>query len=546
MATVDSSERDGDSWREVAVKYAEQFGWEIVPLHTRPDLAEEDADDPVIRLLGRSPFVDIPDGARSSPEKIREWTGYPSAALAVLTGTGSSLVAIEIGPAAERGLDETQIEAFRESLPETRCVLGPDRDYYLFSIDGTEEDELKLPRLTRSDGIIFHGEGSLIRVPGPRSKNSVSAFRWGIGLAEEIAPFPTECLSFFGVKTGVDELISWRGQTSPGEKSSSTRTGGEKKTSSHDADPPGTVGGRDFGFGAPEAERQSVGSLSFRSGNELASPADAEDSGIGLRWLSHGALSLLCGQAKTAGKSTFVLNVAAHLAAGRSFLGRDLDPAPVVMLSDLPVSQFQSLLSRIGVDRRARERLHILHPKDAAKASWRSLLTKTYTFAKREQAGLVVFDSLDQFVEAKGGVDSTSNEELVHLLTSEAPGDCAVLATKALSSSPASSIEGAIDRLGLLGRVADVVATMDRAVTDACPTVRRLQFAGRLEAAPTHLLCELIHGRYQKVRRKSKELPISGDGRPAEDLGQWDGSVPEVLQVNSHHDGEEETEAPDS
>jgi hypothetical protein len=538
MAILNSSKRERDSWREVAAEYAEHFGWKIVPLHPRPDVAEEDKDDPVIRLLGRSPFVEIPEGATSRPDEIREWTGYPSAALAVLTGTGSNLVAIEIGPAAKRGLDEGQIKRLRASLPETRCVEGPDRDYYLFSLDAQPEDDLGLPRLARSDGVIFHGQGSIIRVPDPRSKSPVSAFQWSLGAVDEIAPLPTECLSFFGVKTGVESMISWSEQPSPTEKNPDAkkgrygkRPGGDGPRRPECGTSPESVGGT--------GDSQTACGLSFRSGDQLTTDGDADGAGIGLRWLSPGALSVLCGQTKTSGKSTLAVNVATHLAAGRRFLGRDSKPMPVVMLSDLPVRRFRSLLSRIGVDREARERLHVLHANDAMRESWASLLTRTCRFAERKQAGLIVFDSLDQFVEAKGGVDATTNEEVAHILTSEMPADCAVLAVKALSGPSSVGVEDALERMGLLGRVADVVAMMDTGVTDACPSLRRLQFASRLEAAPTHLLCEMVHGRYQKVRRKSRDAPVYGDGEPSEDFGQGDGALPELLQAGATGDGEE-------
>lgn len=540
MATSNASEPERDSWKEAAVDYAEQFGWEIVPLQPRPAVAEEDKDDPVIRLLGRSPFVDVPEGALSDPEKIRELSGYPSAALSVLTGTGSNLVAIEIGPAARRGLDESQIAQVREALPNTRCVLGPEREYHLFSLDGATEGGVELPRLTRSDGVILHGQESLIRVPGPLSKGGVSAFRWDIGSAEEVAAFPAECLSFFGVRTGVEALVSWRSQSSNGrECSGASQT--RQARSGAEATAAAPTRGAQRGAGAKVADSGSEydGGLSFRSGEELASSGNAGGAGLGLRWMSRGALTVMCGRTKTAGKSTLAVNVAAHLVAGRCFLGRDLEPVPVVMLSDLPGPQFRGLLSRIGVDRQARERLHVLHPKDAAQPSWKWLLANTCAFAERKQAGLIVFDSLDKFVEAKGGVDATSSEEVVHLLTSEAPEDAAVMAVKALSGQPASRVEGAIDQLGLLGRAADVVATLDSGPSTESATLRRLQFASRLGATPTHLLCEMVQGRYQKLERNSDmEVSFSGDGRPAEDLAHGDGSMPGMLRVNTN--GEEE------
>lgn len=521
---------------ETAVGYAEEFGWRVVPLNPSPTVAEKHSDDPVIRLLGRSPLVEVPHEASDQPDELRELTGFPIASLAVLTGEDSNLAAVELGPAAKRGLQEDELKQFRRSLPGTRLVCGPDRDYHLFSLRSLEEESLDLPRLARSDGVILHGEHSLVRVPGPRAKGGVRAFRWDVQAGTGIAPFPKELLSFFGVETGVQGVISWSKQPSPSPDKDEPALG-----------PDGRRAGGSFSTGTSSPSRDHPGEksggsrLSFRSGEELSCASQEEEAITALPpWLSEGALSVLCGPAKTGGKSTFVANLAVHLAAGEPFLENDLDSGNVVMLSDLPASQFRNLLSRFGVGPKARKRLHVIHPEDAGRQSWQTLLDQTFGFAERRDASLVVLDSLDQFVQVKGGVDPTTEVDVVHMLSTDSPPSAAVLAVKALGSECACRMSTSIDRLGLLGKAADVVARMDAGPTDASPTLRRLQFAGRLEGLPTHLLCEMVRGRYQRVRRPSQgtDVPL-GDGHASHDLSNQDVPLPEIIGTADGADPEE-------
>jgi hypothetical protein len=220
---------------------------------------------------------------------------------------------------------------------------------------------------------------------------------------------------------------------------------------------------------------------------------------VGLPWLARDAVSVLCGPPKTAGKSTFVVNLAAHLAAGRSFLGCDVQPTAVVMWSDLPAVRFRECLHRTGIGAEARSRLHVLHPRDASRHSWQGLLARTFDHARHEEAGVILLDSLDQFVQVKGDVDPIASAELAHMLTTEAPAACALLAVKALRTPVPIRMDEVVERLGLLGTAADLVLQMDRGPTRAHPTLRRLQCAGRLHPVPSHLLCELVRGRYRQL-----------------------------------------------
>jgi hypothetical protein len=246
------------------------------------------------------------------------------------------------------------------------------------------------------------------------------------------------------------------------------------------------------------------------------------ESPLPFPWLEAGSLTLLTGRPKTAGKSTFVLNLAVHLASGRPFLGRTISAAPVVLLSDLPARPLRALLSQFDVSEDARSRLHVLHPRAVANRGWAYVLDHTFRHADRVGAPLVIIDSLDTYIRAKGGPDPCCSDEVVHALTADGPTDRAVLAVKSLPASrlPVNSFAGdhrpenpdadaarkstpapVPPEPDLLGVTADVVAHLQEVSTSRYPTLRRLQIAGRLPALPSHLLCHMVRSRYERFRR---------------------------------------------
>lgn len=554
MPALSFTQENDDEWIKTAVGYAKQFGWRIVPLHPNPCASGEGTgQDPVVKLLGRSPLVDLPEGASSDPDVIRDWSGMPEAGIAVLTGTGSNLVAVEIGAAARRGLGEEDLDLFRDFLPETRCVNGPERDYYLFSLRDIEE-MVDLPRKMRSKGVILHGQDSLIRVPGTANRSGVRAFRWDLHSPNELAPFPPALLSFFGIEMGLDALLSWSARPN-GEEGRTSHKGASRISSrGHSSigdgaasDPKDLTKGGAIAAGS-NGEDRSGSRLSFRSGDELRASHSGKRAACSIPWLPKGALSLLCGRSKTAGKSTFAVNTAAHFVAGRSFLGYDLQPQTAVVLSDLPASQFSRLLSGIGIGKEGRNRLHVLHPKDVKQLCWKSVLSRVFDFARGQGAALIVLDSLDQFIEVKGGVDTTMDSEVAQILTTDVPDDCALLAVKALSIGSGELMSETIDRLGLLGRAADLIARIEAGPAEANPELRRLQFRSRLQGVPEHLLCEMSGGRYQPLEEelqgsdasfneKERGLYENEDVIPASVKRQGD------VESNGKGDASEESEA---
>lgn len=499
MSNATSRNGIREGWAETAAGYIEKFGWQIIPLHINPQVKTRKYTDAVIRQLGHVPLVDVPEEALSDPADIREWgeTQPAQTPFAVLTGSASDLVALEVGTGAERALSPEKVEEVCNSLPDTRRIEGPDRDYYLFTVP---KNAPTLPSLTRQDGFILHGENSLIRVPKNPGSTLRQAYHWDITSGDDMVPLPSALLSFFGIKTGVDGLIACGEAINSSPRSSGQANG---RTSSELSPEDGSSRS---GEGEP-------GSLGFQTGEDLYPETEAPS--LGIPWLAKGALTVLTGAPKTAGKSTFAVNLAAHLAAGRPFLEYPLQAAEIVVLSDLPSRRFTSLLGKIGINGEARSRIHVVHPRDATEASWQSVLRQTFNHARCREADLIVLDSLDQYIQVKGGLDPCTSDEVVHMLTTDVPSTCATLAVKALTPRPSEGLSHTIGALELLGRAADVVGRMDASPSLDRPTLRRIQFAGRLEAIPADVLCEMSQGRYERVRPSSTERDAaSGDGAP--------------------------------
>jgi len=493
MSDSDSTTDLAEGWAASGIQYLEEHGWEIVPLTGNSKSAAE-SHDHVVNQLGAVPIVDLPEGALTSKQEILEVneTQPDNSPLGVQTGTGSGIIAVEIGPAATRALDSDKVYRLKEALPETLWLCGPDREYYLFEIP---ERESRFPQITRSDGVILHGEKSLIRVP-LMVRSVPRAYQWGLNSVDEPALFPEALLSFFGIKSRPDDLLLADMRSKDSSCPSSSDRGGRAPVASEPNSP----------------NRPDNASCPFRSGEELKKKR-GEAATEHVPWLAPEALSVLTGAPKTSGKSTFAVNVAAHVAAGRPFLGYPLAESPVVILSDLPSSRLRALFRRLELDRDACSRIHAVTPRDVQDMGWSRLLTAAFNHASRIGAGLLVVDSLDQYIRAKGGIDSCESREVVHTLKMKAPPDCATLAVKALPSRASEGLRIAVRELGLLGQVADVVMQMDARPARASQTLRRLRVTGRLEPTPGPLLCEMAEGKYCRRRLEStRSLEAPGDG----------------------------------
>lgn len=483
-----------ESWTDRALEYAEEHGWKLVPLQANSKSSPSYSDDPVERHLGCFVLVDVPEEATSDPATLRDLgVEFPVALIGAVTGRASSLLAVEIERSGPKTDLTDQIESLAGDAPR---ILGPHREYLLFQHPDTHQP---LPTHTKKEGILLHGEDSVIRLPW-------RYYQWSLDLADT-PPLPDgELLSLFG--------LSSVGSQDPPERPDEHDS--PEHTERHPED-----GSDDVQLDLPLESRPANGHATtpgteslFRSGEELRPGPDDEAPLANFPWLVPGGLSLLTGRSKTAGKSTWALNLALHLAAGRPFLDAPSSVTDVVAMTDASPTCFWRRLKHIGlVGRETLARLHVLHPGEVRDLDWRSTLSRAYDHVESVGAGLLVIDCLDRYVRLKRGGDPRGNEEVVHALTAEPPPGCAVLGIKSLDCSPREPLSQTINRLDLLGLAADVILRLDDVSTNCFPSLRRLRAVSAAGTTPGTVHCAMRQSRCQRVQRSdSTELPLHPTG----------------------------------
>lgn len=561
------------NWTGRALRYAETYDWQLVPLQANSEASPAYSDDPVEQQLGCFVLTDYPKEATSDPEEIEELgVQFPVALIGAVTGRESDLFAVEIE--SPRAAGAALRDRMSDLAPEAPRVLGTRREYVLFRYPEAAE----LPALTRQsvageEAAVLHGEGSVIRLPWryyqwalrgenmPQRPGEEVLALFGIGETTQAEATQAEAAQAEAAQSGAaraeasgEETAAARNQEEgepwteegdpleggPSEGSPSTSEGlggdvrppvqntgsrkqekGSREAEGQEGSAPADRRGENrpeerraprgrgqrpvqlelsLGSGSPNGRSSSPASGSlFRTGEELRpKPGEAPQR---LPWTVAGGLSLLTGPSKTAGTSTWAINLAAHVAAGEPFLGEGGAGSEVVMLAGVSPPSFRRQLHRTGLlGRQSRPRLHVLHPGDVRDLRWRSALSRAYERAEEVGARLIIVDCLDRYVRLKQGGCPVGTEEVAHALTAEAPPECAVLAVKSVDCSAEEPLSQTLGRLDLLGRVAAAVLRLDNVATASRPRLRRLLTLSRTEGTPSALYCALRGGRYKRVR----------------------------------------------
>lgn len=487
-------------WYELGVQYAEEYGWRIIPIE-RTTANQKHSDDPVERQLKNRIWLDSVEDATSSPDEIEELgVKIPRARVGAATGQESNLIAVEV---PEKAGDTSVVKEIQDIAGDTPRVEGAAREYYLFQYPNVHSP---LPALTQSGGVTLHGQDSVIFLPKRH-------YTWGTGYGKQPHEAGHKLLSLFGLDDHLPKSEDGR-KTSESTEGSGTSRGNEEEQE----DEPVQLDlplERTTSDGQPPEQRSRD---LFRSGSDLQ--LNAEDDHLDLPWAVAGGLTVLTGRPKTSGKSTWLINLAAHLAAGKPYLGEQPGESSVVLLTDTSPSNFRKLLRRIGVtDEEDLARLHVVHPSDVRRRNWHSTLDVCVDHAARIDADLIAIDCLERYVQLKNGGEPTTTEHVVHSLTTEIPPTCSLVAVKSTKCDFRESVSRTIERLHLLGRSADVILRLDNIATDRHPSLRRLISVSRGVKGPRSIFCALRHGRYTRVDTRDKtNLPSQFRGTSASSL----------------------------
>lgn len=521
-----SDSQSAPAWVKEASEFI-NYGYSLVPIKPLSGIPK-DVDDPVVKQLGTQPLVNRIVGAASTRSEVEELGEiFEEADVAALTGEESDLLAVEVNKAG--GWEEDpfyqRIDSITDGFPG---IVGNTREYILLPHPNIEEP---FPAITEKKGTVLHGERSLIHLPkgGYRWKDNFFNSDGEHVKRDERRARARKIVKLFGLE---DHLAP---EEEPEDETALQETGTDLPSDGKEAAPEDATQ-----LDLP-LDRQSTNSPSaelvsdslFRSGDELQLSYENTNGRLNVPWTVPGGLSILTGPPKTAGKSSWILNLALHLSAGEPFLGFENTPSDVVLLADTSPANLRELLAQVSFADRdgALSRLHVLHPSDVVQLDWKSTLRRVYKHVRAIEADLLVIDCLDRYVRLKGGHRPTTSEEVVHTLTAESPPDCPVLGVKSTDCTPEESLSATIDRLGLLGVSADAILRLDDISTETYPCLRRLATVSRRGAISQTHFCSLRSGRYVRVRRSdlsglSLQNLLSEPAPPASLAGRSAGSDP--------------------
>lgn len=149
------------AWVNKATTFLE-YGYPIVPLKCSFRVPKE-TEDPVIKQLGTEPLVNRITGAATTAQEIQKLGKmHEEARLATVTGEGVDLLALELNTTAGREQDPFWNKV--RSLGKVFAgVKSATREYIFLPSPALGEP---LPALTKKEGIVLHGEHSLVYLPG--------------------------------------------------------------------------------------------------------------------------------------------------------------------------------------------------------------------------------------------------------------------------------------------------------------------------------------------------------------------------------------------
>jgi hypothetical protein len=154
--------------------------------------------------------------------------------------------------------------------------------------------------------------------------------------------------------------------------------------------------------------------LPFRTAAEISREGIPPTEWLAPGLLPAGAVVLLSGAAKGAGKTTFLVHAVRALLDGGRFLNEPCQRAPVVYLTEQAEAQFfPEYLARAGVD--GSEDLHLLTAWEAAGTSWFDLVPAVASHAVEVGARVVVVDTFMRWAGLDGESENAAATIQKHL-----------------------------------------------------------------------------------------------------------------------------------
>ncbi|QRK12293.1 AAA family ATPase [Archangium violaceum] len=219
---------------------------------------------------------------------------------------------------------------------------------------------------------------------------------------------------------------------------------------------------------------------------EVARTTPAEVRWIARPWVAEGAITIVDGKPKLAGKSTWVAHLVKHVLTGSEFLDELTTRSPVVLLTEERPVTLRRLLERVGIADSID--LHVIFYQDVRHLPWDALVKQAVDKCREVGAKLLIIDTLAQF---SGIPESSSGKALdaVRPLQAAAEQGLGIVAVRHERKSGGGVGDSGRGSSALTGAV-DIIVALQRPPNHT-GQVRILHALSRYEETPSTLTIEL-------------------------------------------------------
>jgi RecA-family ATPase len=250
---------------------------------------------------------------------------------------------------------------------------------------------------------------------------------------------------------------------------------------------------------ASEASAAEESAPTFYSAPEIAKHAPRDVIWIAKPWIAQGAVTVLDGKPKTAGKTTFLAHLLAKVLHGGEFLGEPTTRSPVVLLTEERPVTFRRVLERAGL--LEAQGLEVLFRDEVHGQAWTDIARAARDRCDAVGSKLLVVDTLGAFAVGYERSPEAMRAALNPLYDAARTG-LAVLAIRHERKSGGTVGESGMGSTVMTAGV-DVVLALQRPPKYS-GTGRMLYARSRFDETPEATAIELHDGEF--VRMQSLEV----------------------------------------
>lgn len=466
-------------WVETALSYA-SCSWYLIPMHVEEAPGKCSCGNLSCNRIGRhSRFANWREECSRDERDILSWGDlWEQSNLGLVVGSESGVVVLEVDLAQGGDKDLYSLKLEHGGLPLTlQYGVAKEVLYYMFRHPGgfvSRETQI-------TNGLKLLGDDAIVPVPRLRWFDPGESLRWFEHPDDvELNNAPEWLLERCGIRV--------------------PRAYRASVTSAPVDDP--------------------VDALPFRPATALYTEKFVKPSWLIEPWLSEGALTLVVGSPKVAGKTTWVLNLTRRVleAAG----------SPVVYLTEQSSNSFHHTLRGAGFSELKNLRhLHVLYASQVSGVRWSALVGGCISRCKQSGARMLVIDSLDRFANLETSLDCMADSEYIVPLQ-EATDQGIAVAVVYQQLRIKESLCASIHRLGKLASAADIVVSLRR-TPEGRPTVRHIETLSRFEETPESILVDYVNGCYRDI---ANPVPLFDDEVRKKTHGDGYVEIPSALVIN--------------